>query len=69
MFCAFGNSIQNILNNPEKLREELTRKDGSLSLGTILQSIGIEPAYENGEIVLNLGEKVKAFDIEVTIAD
>ena len=42
-----GNSIQNILNNPEKLREELTRKDGSLSLGTILQSIGIEPDYRD----------------------
>ena len=61
-----GDSIQNILNNPEKIKEELTRKDGSKSLGTILQNIGINPAVENGEIVLHLDEKVKAFDIVST---
>ena len=61
-----GDSIQNILNNPEKIKEELTRKDGSKSLGTILQNIGIKPAVENGEIVLRLGEKVKVFDIVET---
>ena len=61
-----GDSIQNILNNPEKIKEELTRKDGSQSLGTILQNIGINPAVENGEIVLHLDKKVKAFDIVST---
>ena len=61
-----GDSIQNILNNPEKIKEELTKKDGSKSLGTILQNIGINPAFENGEIVLHLDEKVKAFDIVST---
>ena len=61
-----GDSIQNILNNPEKIKEELTKKDGSKSLGTILQNIGINPAVENGEIVLRLGEKVKVFDIVKT---
>ena len=61
-----GDSIQNILNNTEKIKEELTRKDGSKSLGTILQNIGINPAVENGEIVLHLDEKVKAFDIVST---
>ena len=58
-----GDSIQNILNNPDKIKEELTRKDGSQSLGTILQSIGINPFIENGEIVFELDKKVKVFDI------
>ena len=58
-----GDSIQNILNNPEKIKEELTRKDGSQSLGMVLQSIGINPFIENGEIVLELDKKVKVFDI------
>lgn len=58
-----GDSIQNILNNPEKIKEELTRKDGNQSLGIILNAIGIDPYLKDNSIRLDLSNDIKLYDI------
>lgn len=58
-----GDSIQNILKNPEKIKEELTRKDGNQSLGIILNAIGIDPYLKDNSIRLDLSNDIKLYDI------
>jgi hypothetical protein len=58
-----GDSIQNILNNPEKIKEELTRKDGNQSLGIILNAIGIDPYLKDNSIRLDLSNDIKLYNI------
>ena len=58
-----GDSIQGILNSPDKITEGLTRADGNQSLGIILNAIGIDPYLEDNRIRLDLNDDIKLYDI------
>ena len=59
-----GDSIQGILNSPDKITEGLTRADGNQSLGIILNAIGIDPyVSDNNSIKLELSNDIKLYDI------
>ena len=59
-----GDSIQEILNSPDKITEWLRRADGNQSLGIILDAIGINPYVSNdNSIKLKLSDDIKLYDI------
>ena len=58
-----GDSIQGILNSPDKITEGLTRADGNQSLGIILNAIGIDPYLKDNSIRLDLSNDIKLYDI------
>ena len=58
-----GDSIQGILNSPDKIKEGLTRADGNQSLGIILNAIGIDPYLKDNSIRLDLSDDIKLYDI------
>ena len=59
-----GDSIQEILNSPDKITEWLRRADGNQSLGIILDAIGINPyVSKDNSIRLDLSDDIKLYDI------
>lgn len=58
-----GDSIQGILNSPDKIKEGLTRADGNQSLEIILNAIGIDPYLKDSSIRFDLSNDIKLYDI------